>query len=135
MTARHWRRRIDAGICWLTFDKADSTANTLSQEALGELESELSRPLERDARGLVFESAKTTGFILGADVKEFAKLKSAEQGAELAARGQRLLARIEGLGVPTVAAIDGFALGRPVRYRGGLRLPQPGPRQRARTVG
>jgi 3-hydroxyacyl-CoA dehydrogenase/enoyl-CoA hydratase/3-hydroxybutyryl-CoA epimerase len=116
MTTRHWRRCVDAGICWLTFDRADSTANTLSQEALRELESELSRPLERDARGLVFESAKTTGFILGADVKEFAELESAEQGAELAARGQRLFARIEGLGVPTVAAIDGFALG------GGLEL-------------
>ncbi len=38
------------------------------------------------------------------------------QGAELAARGQALLARIAKLGVPSVAAIDGFALG------GGLEL-------------
>jgi 3-hydroxyacyl-CoA dehydrogenase/enoyl-CoA hydratase/3-hydroxybutyryl-CoA epimerase len=116
MTARHWRRHVEAGVCWLTFDKADSSANTLSQETLGELESELARPLERDVRGLVFASAKTTGFILGADVREFAQLASAAQGAELAARGQSLLARIAELGVPAVAAIDGFALG------GGLEL-------------
>lgn len=116
MTARHWRRRVDAGICWLTFDKADSRANTLSQEALDELEAELRRPLEREMRGLVFASGKPTAFILGADVKEFGQLASAAQGAELAARGQGLLARIAGLGVPSVAAIDGFALG------GGLEL-------------
>ena len=36
--------------------------------------------------------------------------------AEMAARGQALLGRIAALGVPTVAAIDGFALG------GGLEL-------------
>jgi 3-hydroxyacyl-CoA dehydrogenase/enoyl-CoA hydratase/3-hydroxybutyryl-CoA epimerase len=116
MTARHWRRRVDAGICWLTFDKADSSANTLSQDVLEELDAELGRPLERDVRGLVFASAKTTGFVLGADVNEFAELASATQGAELAARGQRLFARIAGLDVPTVAVIDGFALG------GGLEL-------------
>ncbi len=117
MTAKHWRRRVDErGICWLTFDKRDSSVNTLSQEVLGELELELTRALEPDVRGLVFESAKTTGFIVGADVKEFSRLESAAQGTELAARGQTLLAKISKLGVPTVAAIDGFALG------GGLEL-------------
>ncbi len=117
MTAKHWRRRVDErGVCWLTFDKRDSSVNTLSQEVLGELELELARPLEPDVRALVFESAKTTGFIVGADVKEFSRIESAAQGAELAARGQTLLATIAKLGVPTVAAIDGFALG------GGLEL-------------
>ena len=114
--SRHWRRRVDDGICWLTFDKADSSVNTLSQETLNELEQELVRPLEANVRGLVIESGKSTGFIAGADVKEFASLESAAQGAELAARGQALLARISKLGVPSVAAIDGFALG------GGLEL-------------
>jgi 3-hydroxyacyl-CoA dehydrogenase / enoyl-CoA hydratase / 3-hydroxybutyryl-CoA epimerase len=114
--SRHWRRRIDDGICWLTFDKADSSVNTLSQETLNELERELELPLEASVRGLVIESGKSTGFVAGADVKEFASLENAAQGAELAARGQALLARISKLGVPSVAAIDGFALG------GGLEL-------------
>jgi 3-hydroxyacyl-CoA dehydrogenase/enoyl-CoA hydratase/3-hydroxybutyryl-CoA epimerase len=117
MTARHWRRRVDdRGICWLTLDKADSSVNTLSQEVLAELEVELTTPLEPKVRGLVFESGKKTGFIAGADVKEFGRLADAAQGTEVAARGQALLARIGKLGVPTVAAIDGFALG------GGLEL-------------
>jgi 3-hydroxyacyl-CoA dehydrogenase/enoyl-CoA hydratase/3-hydroxybutyryl-CoA epimerase len=113
---RHWRRRVDEGICWLTLDKADASVNVLSQEVLSELERELARPFEPDVRGLVIESGKPTGFIAGADVKEFSQLRTAAQGAELAARGQALLERIGGLGVPTAAAIDGFALG------GGLEL-------------
>jgi 3-hydroxyacyl-CoA dehydrogenase/enoyl-CoA hydratase/3-hydroxybutyryl-CoA epimerase len=116
LSPRHWRRRVDDGICWLTLDKADSSVNVLSQEVLAELEHEVSRPLEPEVRGLVIESAKSTGFIAGADVNEFAHLQTAAQGAELAARGQALLERIGRLGVPTVAAIDGFALG------GGLEL-------------
>jgi 3-hydroxyacyl-CoA dehydrogenase/enoyl-CoA hydratase/3-hydroxybutyryl-CoA epimerase len=117
MSEKHWRRRVDdRGICWLTFDKHDSSVNTLSQATLSELESELMKPLEPQARGLVFESAKTSGFIAGADVKEFSQIESAAQGTEVAARGQSLMSRIANLGVPTVAAIDGFALG------GGLEL-------------
>ena len=62
-------------------------------------------------RGIVFESGKRSGFILGADVKEFAGLRDAAHAAAMAARGQALLGRIAALEVPTVAAIDGFALG------------------------
>ena len=79
--SRHWRRRVDDGICWLTFDKADSSVNTLSQETLDELEQELALPLDPSVRGLVIESGKSTGFIAGADVKEFARLESAADKA------------------------------------------------------
>ena len=54
--------------------------------------------------------------IFRAGFKEFSRLRDAEHGAALAARGQALLGRIAALDAPTVAAIDGFALG------GGLEL-------------
>src|SRR5690606_38741566 len=57
-----------------------------------------------------------TGFILGADVKEFEHITDPAEGARLASQGQAVLARLASLGAPTVAAIDGFALG------GGLEL-------------
>ena len=116
-TSKHWRRHVDEqGICWITFDKADATVNTLSSEVMAELATQLDE-IEREApRGLIFQSGKTTGFIAGADVKEFGGLRNAAEGAATAARGQSLLARISALGVPTVAVIDGFALG------GGLEL-------------
>ncbi len=116
-SSRHWRRSVDdAGICWLTIDKADAGANTLSFEVLDELSRELEALASLSVAGLVIESGKRSGFILGADVNEFGSLRDADQAAAMAARGQAILGRIAALGVPTVAAIDGFALG------GGLEL-------------
>jgi len=60
--SRHWRRRVADSICWLTFDKADSSVNTLSQETLDELAQELEAPLDPNVRGLVIESGKSSGF-------------------------------------------------------------------------
>jgi 3-hydroxyacyl-CoA dehydrogenase/enoyl-CoA hydratase/3-hydroxybutyryl-CoA epimerase len=115
---QHWRRRIDNDqICWLTLDRAKATANTLSHEVVEELDTEIKRVADSPLlRGLVIASAKSTGFILGADVKEFGGIDSAAEGSRLAARGQAVLARLDALTIPTVAAIDGFALG------GGLEL-------------
>ncbi len=116
-TSRHWRKSLaDDGICFLTLDKADAAANTLSSEVLAELSQELDALLSAKPRGVVLDSGKSSGFILGADVKEFASLRDAAHATEIAARGQALMNRIAALGVPTVAAIDGFALG------GGLEL-------------
>jgi 3-hydroxyacyl-CoA dehydrogenase/enoyl-CoA hydratase/3-hydroxybutyryl-CoA epimerase len=100
----------------LTLDKAEAAANTLSSAVLEELSRELDALAALPLRGLVIESGKRTGFILGADVKEFAQLRDAEHAAAMARRGQELLDRIAALPMPTVAAIDGFALG------GGLEL-------------
>jgi 3-hydroxyacyl-CoA dehydrogenase/enoyl-CoA hydratase/3-hydroxybutyryl-CoA epimerase len=117
VASKHWRRAVDdGGICWLTLDKAGAAANTLSAEVLDELAGELGALSGLNVRGVVFESAKRTGFILGADVKEFAALGDASHATAVAARGQALMGRIAALDVPTVAAIDGFALG------GGLEL-------------
>ena len=114
---KHWRRQIDQqSICWLTLDRAGATANTLSSEVLTELGSELGEIERLACRGVVIKSGKSSGFILGADVKEFSQLRTAGDGTASAARGQALLDRIANLGVPTVAAIDGYALG------GGLEL-------------
>jgi 3-hydroxyacyl-CoA dehydrogenase/enoyl-CoA hydratase/3-hydroxybutyryl-CoA epimerase len=113
----HWRQETDGdGVVWLCIDKADASANVLSEEVLRELVSALA-PLETDPpRGLVLHSGKRSGFVMGADINEFTSIDSAEQAYELIRIGQQVFDRLEALRCPTVAVINGFALG------GGLEL-------------
>jgi len=115
---RHWRMSFgSSGHGWLSFDKAESGTNTLSSEVLAEFDTVLGWLESRtDLPGLVIRSAKDSGFILGADVRQFEALDDAYVAASLAARGQKLLQRLEDLPYPTVALMDGYALG------GGLEL-------------
>ena len=112
-----WVRETDAGgITWLTFDKPGSSTNTLSRDTLLELDAHLKAVAEAVPKGLVIRSGKSGGFIAGADVKEFGELRSVEQGVEMVRGAQAILARLEALPCPSVAVINGFALG------GGLEL-------------
>ena len=116
-SARSWKLERDAeGIAWLTFDKPGTSANVLSAGVLMELD-EVLGALEQDRpRGVIVVSAKKSGFIAGADIKEFIGLKDEASGYQLIRRGQQVLNRLAALSFPTVAAIHGFALG------GGLEL-------------
>lgn len=116
--ARHWRlESTESGIAILTLDKDGASANVLSREVLNELAGLLD-DIARNAslRGLVIASGKRSGFVFGADISEFDEIDSAEAGTQLAAEGQAIIGRIAALKIPSVAAIDGFALG------GGLEL-------------
>lgn len=114
---RYWHDHTDAdGIVWLTLDKPDASVNTLSSPVLEELSGHLTSMQVRPPRGVVLRSGKASGFILGADVKEFTTLRSVEEARALVERGHRVLADLESLPCPTVAYIEGFALG------GGLEL-------------
>lgn len=114
---RYWHERADAdGIVWLTLDKPQASVNTLSTPVLEELGEILARLAAAPPRGLIVRSAKSSGFILGADVKEFTTLRSIEEARALVQRGHRVLNTLETLPCPTLALIEGFALG------GGLEL-------------
>jgi 3-hydroxyacyl-CoA dehydrogenase/enoyl-CoA hydratase/3-hydroxybutyryl-CoA epimerase len=114
---KHWTLARDAhGIAWLTFDKADATTNTLSREALAELNEALDE-LERNApRGLVIRSGKANGFIAGADVTEFSEIHDAAGVREIHSRGLATFDRVARTSYPTLALIRGYCLG------GGLEL-------------
>jgi len=104
------------GIVWLIADKPGTSANVLSSHVLRELDALLDRIALPPPRGVVVISAKKSGFIAGADIKEFTGITSAENGYRLIHAGQQVFDRLEALPCPTVAALHGFALG------GGLEL-------------
>ena len=111
-TPTAWVLTTDAdGIAWLSFDKPGTSTNVLSRDTLVELDSHLRALAVKPPRGLVIRSAKSSGFIAGADVKEFVQLSSADQAFELVRAAQKILDNLEALPCPTVAIIHGFALG------------------------
>jgi 3-hydroxyacyl-CoA dehydrogenase/enoyl-CoA hydratase/3-hydroxybutyryl-CoA epimerase len=114
---RNWRCETDADdIVWLTLDRPGSSANALSREIMTELDTLLQPLANTPPRGLVVISGKDSGFVAGADIKEFTSLTTPAVAYELISAGQRVLQHLEDLPCPTVAAIHGFALG------GGLEL-------------
>ncbi len=99
------------GVAWLLFDRADSSANTLSAEVIEGLDRVLAELESNRPTGLVIRSAKTSGFIAGADVNEFRGATDPKQVEEAIGRAHGVIDRLEALRVPTVAVIHGFCLG------------------------
>ncbi|MBI2961639.1 MAG: enoyl-CoA hydratase/isomerase family protein [Betaproteobacteria bacterium] len=117
MTYKHWKLDTDRErIAWLTFDKADSSTNTLSGEVIAELSDILDALRTEKPRGLVIRSGKPSGFIAGADIEEFTRVKSTEEALAIVRRGWELMNKLAALPFPTLALIDGFCMG------GGLEL-------------
>lgn len=107
----HWRLVTDSdGVAWLALDKAGASANSLSREVMEELAAILGDLAKGLPRALIVTSAKR-GFIAGADIKEFVGIRTPEQAYELIRRGQEVLDQLAALRCPTVAAVNGFALG------------------------
>src|SRR5690349_18023541 len=112
-----WALERDAdGIAWLSFDMPGTSSSVLSRDVLVELDAHLKTFDSSPPRGVVIRSAKKSGFVAGADVREFTQLQNAEQAFELVRAAQKILDNLEALPCPTVAIIHGFALG------GGLEL-------------
>jgi 3-hydroxyacyl-CoA dehydrogenase / enoyl-CoA hydratase / 3-hydroxybutyryl-CoA epimerase len=116
-SAGSWKLEIDADrVAWLTCDTPGTSTNVLSAAVLKDLAAALTRIAEQKPVGVVLSSAKPSGFIAGADIKEFLNIHTPEEGYSLVRSGQTVLDQLENLSCPTVAALHGFALG------GGLEL-------------
>ncbi|MEN8375283.1 MAG: 3-hydroxyacyl-CoA dehydrogenase NAD-binding domain-containing protein [Gemmatimonadota bacterium] len=109
------RLELDDGIAWLVFERPDAKVNLLTEAVLGRLD-ELLGDIERHAAArtvgaVVVRSGKPGTFIAGADVDAIKAVEDPAIGAGLAAAGQAIFTRLEGLPVPTVVAIDGACMG------------------------
>ncbi len=117
MADTNWRIEQDAdGVVWLCFDKAGASANVLSSAVMLELSEKLKQVAQMKPRGLVIWSAKKSGFIAGADIKEIKDLRVHDQAFQVTRSGQQIVEQIEKLPCASAALINGFCLG------GGLEL-------------
>ena len=106
-------RRLPAGMLELELDRSDAPVNKLDNGTLQELSAALARVEQAtDARGLLLSSGKEV-FIVGADITEFSSVFAKEE-AEIVTftlQANQLFDRLAALPVPSVAMINGFALG------------------------
>lgn len=108
--------RLD-NVAVISVDVPAEKMNTLKAEFASEVRVILKQIRENKAiRGVVIISAKADNFIAGADINMISRCKSAQEAETLARQGQQLMAEINALPVPVVAAIHGACLG------GGLEL-------------
>ena len=108
----HWRAQARPdGVMVVALDRAGESVNALSQDVLIELDGVLERLAIDPPKGVVFCSAKDSGFIAGADIKEFQGFDATGNVGGALQRGQQVFQRLAELPCPTVAAIHGFCMG------------------------
>ncbi|MFG1883507.1 3-hydroxyacyl-CoA dehydrogenase NAD-binding domain-containing protein [Micromonospora sp. NPDC049102] len=101
------------GIVTLTLDDPDQSANTMNRAYVASMSAALDRlEVEPDLVGVIVTSAKST-FFAGGDLPEMIKATRADAPAlaDLLTTIKRDLRRLETLGRPVVAAVNGSALG------------------------
>lgn len=109
---RNWQlKKRDDGVLVLLFDREGQSVNVFAQEVLIELDTLLDRIALEPPKGLIVASAKKSGFIAGADIKQFAEFDKKGTVADAIRRGQMTFQKLARLPCTTVAAIHGFCMG------------------------
>jgi len=94
----------------ITINRPDKL-NALNRETIGELTLAFEQARHDDAvRVVVLAGAGEKAFVAGADISELATLTPIE-ARERARQGQALMRKVETLGKPVIARIQGYALG------------------------
>lgn len=115
---KNWHINIDdQHICWLGFDRAGNTVNSLDKKSIAELDEILDElKKEKKLKGVAIFSKKEKGFIAGADITQFTELQTVDEAMDLVRQAQKAFDKLGKFKTPTLVMIDGFCLG------GGLEL-------------
>jgi enoyl-CoA hydratase len=98
------------GVAFVTVSRPKKL-NALNRQTIEELDALFAVLASDDeVKGVVVTGSGEKAFVAGADIEELTGLDP-EAGRTLSQRGQRVFDRIEWLGKPVVAAVNGFALG------------------------
>jgi enoyl-CoA hydratase len=101
---------IDPGICLIKISRPQAL-NALNTAVLQELKATLVQEAENlSTRVLILTGDGTKSFIAGADIAEMTE-KTVQEGVEFAQLGHEVTKLLELMPKPTLAAVNGFALG------------------------
>lgn len=104
--------KVENDVGFVEFDQADSKVNLLNSDMLKRFDEVLDEVSGNTGiKTLVIISKKNGIFIAGADIKEIEEITEAKDGEAKAKSGQDVLNKLEDLKVPTIAVINGVALG------------------------
>jgi enoyl-CoA hydratase/carnithine racemase len=104
-----WERHGPAA--WVTFNRPDAH-NAMTFEMYEQLFELCERADEDDSvRVLVLRGAGERAFVAGTDIRQFLEFSSPEDGLEYERTIDRIVGRLERVRKPTIALVDGFAMG------------------------
>ena len=104
-----WERRGPAA--WITFNRPEAH-NAMTYAMYEKLFALCERAdADDDVRVVVLRGAGGRAFVAGTDIAQFAEFSSGEDGLRYEADIDRVVGRLEAVGKPTIALVDGFAMG------------------------
>jgi enoyl-CoA hydratase/carnithine racemase len=109
MTTVAYERR--GPTAWVTFNRPEAH-NAMTYEMYEALH-ECCEQADADGEvcALVLRGAGGRAFVAGTDIRQFLAFASGADGLAYEARIERVIGRLESVGKPTIALVDGFAMG------------------------
>jgi len=101
---------VEEGVAIVTIDRPP--VNALNRQTIQELDQMVtSLKADQAVKVVILTGGGSFAFVAGADIKEISQLRSGQEAAEVAAQGQAVIMKIQRLGKPVIAAINGVCLG------------------------
>ncbi len=101
---------INGSIATLVFNRPKAL-NALNNALLDEFNTAVNEvEANKEIRVIILTGAGDKAFIAGADISELAEMNTL-QAKQFSFKGQTVLAKLEALPIPVIAAVNGFALG------------------------
>jgi 3-hydroxyacyl-CoA dehydrogenase/enoyl-CoA hydratase/3-hydroxybutyryl-CoA epimerase len=106
------REKDERGVVVLTLDLPGEKVNTLGTAMIGEFRSLIAELTgDPSVRAIVMRSGKPDNFIAGADIKDFTKIRTAQEGEALSRSAHAVFDLLAASPKPIVVAIHGSCMG------------------------
>jgi enoyl-CoA hydratase/carnithine racemase len=103
--------KVRGSAAWVTFNRPEAH-NAMTFEMYDQLVAHCDTvDRDDDIRTMVLRGAGGKAFVAGTDIRQFDDFETAEDGLEYERRMDSVLDRLEAVRKPTIALVDGFAMG------------------------